>query len=312
MTEYGLDAKETSPMDSASYQTPWVSKIISQRHPLEPIDTDVAHKLSLLEQVRCVVFDVYGTLLVSGSGDVGSADTTGHVDHIADAFADCGLQLAADSIPTLGALRELIESTNRASQSPDCPKPEVDIVAIWRQLLTDHGLNLIADDTSIVVQIATAFEARSNPTWPMPGAADLIAKLKSSGVKMGIVSNAQIFTPALVENLCGASSLEQAGFDLDLSIFSNRFRQSKPGPRLFDVLLRALTSKRILPQQVVYVGNDMLNDIYAASRAGLRTAWFAGDKRSCRRRSDDLRCSGVNPDIVLGSILDLQKCLHLH
>ena len=220
--------------------------------------------------------------------------------------------MATDSIPTLASLRKLIESTNHASKSPDCPKPEVDIVDIWRRLLTDHQLNSIADDTSIVVQIATAFEARSNPTWPMPGAADLIAKLKSSGLKLGIVSNAQIFTPALVENLCGASSLEQAGFDLDLSIFSNRFRQSKPGPRLFDVLVRSLASNGILPQQVVYVGNDILNDVYAASKAKLRTAWFAGDRRSCRRRSDNQRCSGVSPDIVLTTLLDLQKCLHLH
>ena len=129
---------------------------------------------------------------------------------------------------------------------------------------------------------------------------------------MGIVSNAQVFTPALIEDLCGEVSLEDAGFDLDLSLFSNRFRQSKPGPRLFDVLLESLARRKILPQEAIYVGNDMLNDVYAASVAGLRTAWFAGDARSCRPRADDDRCQNLQPDLVLTNLLELPNCLRLH
>lgn len=36
--------------------------------------------------------------------------------------------------------------------------------------------------------------------------------------------------------------------------------------------------------QTLYVGNDMLNDIYPAQQLGLKTAFFAGDQRSLRKR----------------------------
>ena len=133
----------------------------------------------------------------------------------------------------------------------------------------------------------------------------------AGALPMGIVSNAQVFTIPLVENLLGNRDLKSGGFDLDLCIFSNRFRQAKPGPRLFDVLRDALQRRGISPPEAIYVGNDMLNDVWAASQAGLKTAWVAGDKRSCRRRLDDPRCQSLRPDLVLTSLLPLLDCLQI-
>ncbi len=127
---------------------------------------------------------------------------------------------------------------------------------------------------------------------------------------MGIVSNAQIFTITLVEDLLG-KSLADAGFDLDLCVFSNRFRQAKPGPRLFDCLREGLARRGIQPHEAIYVGNDMLKDIWAASQAGLKTAWFAGDGRSCRPREDDPRCRSLRPDLVITELLQLLDCLDI-
>jgi putative hydrolase of the HAD superfamily len=208
-------------------------------------------------------------------------------------------------------LKQVIKETNQAAKSESCPVPEVDIVDVWRRLLEQHGLTKIANNTETVVRLATAYESRANPTWPMPGASDLLTELQSMRINLGIVSNAQIFTPALIQNLCGAQSLEESCFDLDLSLFSNRFRQSKPGQRLFEVLVRSLARRRILPQQTIYVGNDMLNDVYAASVAGLRTAWFAGDARSCRPRADDDRCRQLMPDVVLTNLAQLLDCIRV-
>jgi putative hydrolase of the HAD superfamily len=145
----------------------------------------------------------------------------------------------------------------------------------------------------------------------MPGSIELLAALRRSLFPMGIVSNAQVFTPPLVEDLVDSKNLELGGFDLNLCFFSNRFRQSKPGPRLFDALRDALSRRGILPYEAVYVGNDMLNDIWAASQAGLRTAWFAGDARSLRARDDDPRCLSLRPDVVLTNLLQLLECLRV-
>jgi putative hydrolase of the HAD superfamily len=72
-----------------------------------------------------------------------------------------------------------------------------------------------------------------------------------------------------------------------------------------------LARREIPPSEAIYVGNDMLNDVWAASQAGFRTAWFAGDARSCRRREDDPRCRSLRPDLVLTSLLQLLECLDI-
>ena len=46
----------------------------------------------------------------------------------------------------------------------------------------------------------------------------------------------------------------------------------------------ALGKNGVAPGEVLYVGNDMLNDVYAAGQVGFRTALFAGDQRSLRMR----------------------------
>ena len=135
--------------------------------------------------IRAVIFDIYGTLVVSGSGDVGSADVSQSTDHIADALKACGVSVDAESCPTLASLKRLIGETNLASQSEACPKPEVDIVDIWRQLFAQHGLPQIAEDTGLVVKIAAAYEARANPTWPMPGAAEAAGETEVSRKNFG-------------------------------------------------------------------------------------------------------------------------------
>ncbi len=287
----------------------WMDAVLRLRQPLQPMATDVVAELRPLPSVHAVIFDIYGTLVISGSGDVGSADTTDRGAHITAALEATGLLASLKTVPTIEMLHEAIRRFNDLRRSEACPKPEVDIVEVWRQLLDRCGLAKGVDHTRLAVQIAAEYEARANPTWPMPGASELLDRLKLARWPMGIVSNAQIFTPCLITDLFENHSLFECGFDLDLCVFSNRFRQAKPGPRLFDVLREGLARRRILPHEAVYVGNDMLNDVWSASQAGLRTAWFAGDRRSCRRREDDPRCRSLRPDVVLTDLGQLLECL---
>jgi len=287
----------------------WVNAVLNHRQPLEPLETDVVAELQTLRSVRAVVFDVYGTLVISGSGDVGSADTSGEDSKIGEAMAAVGIVPQAERIPTVAELHAQIKRINDLRRDETCPKPEVDIVEAWRKTLENRQTEFPGSATKCVVQLAAEYEARANPTWPMPGAAELLSRLKEAGIPLGIVSNAQVFTPFLVENLLADQSLQRGGFDSDLCIFSNRFRQAKPGPRLFDALREGLVRRGILPHEAIYVGNDMLNDVWAASQAGMRTAWFAGDARSCRPRADDPRCRCLRPDIVLTSLMQLLQCL---
>lgn len=292
--------------------------VLTFREPLDPIATDVIERIERLPAVRAVVFDVYGTLVISGSGDVGSADTQSHTSKMLQALQQCDITLSGNDSVGPDALREQIQQLNDQRRSPSCPKPEVDVVEAWRRLLQPKGVSFAGRESTRWVQLASTYEALTNPTWPMPGARDLLSQLGASGIPLGIVSNAQVFTPPLVTDLlpqrnsCSGEQILAGGrFDLNLCVFSNRFRQAKPGPRLFDVLRAGLARRGILPHEAVYVGNDMLNDVWAATQAGLRTAWFAGDARSCRPREDDPRCRSLRPDVILTNLMQLLECVEI-
>tara|TARA_R110002049_G_scaffold72490_3_gene187272 strand:+ start:37908 stop:38798 length:891 start_codon:yes stop_codon:yes gene_type:complete len=286
----------------------WTDAVVTNRTEMLPLPTDVQPQFQRLDNIAAVIFDVYGTLVVSGSGDVGTVDAADQGAHIAESIEAAGLSVPADQMPSIKDLHDAIRLCNERRVSPACPKPEVDIVDIWRRILLAKNVPLPIDATERIVRLATEYESRANPTWPMPSAKALTAELASAGFRLGIVSNAQVFTPRLVQEIVGGEMSEH-GFELDLCLFSNRFGQSKPGPRLFDVLREGLLRRGIQPNQAVYVGNDMLNDVWAASQAGLRTAWFAGDRRSMRRREDDPRCRSLQPDVVITELMQLPTCL---
>ncbi|MCO8121217.1 HAD family hydrolase [Stieleria sp. TO1_6] len=297
---------------SSQESSDWNGAVVRNRQPLQPITTAVSAELKRLPGIKAVIFDVYGTLLVSGSGDVGSADDSDRGDWIAAAIDACGIAVGSGRIPTMDDLRREIQRSNQQRVSPSCPKPEVDIVAVWRRTLAGCGLEDPGDPksawTATCVRLAAEYESRANPTWPMPAAVETLQKLSRMGMRLGIVSNAQGFTLPLVEDLAGRFGVDSV-FDANLCVFSNRYRQAKPGPRLFDVLCDGLRRAGMSPSDAIYVGNDRLNDVWAATQAGLRTAWFAGDRRSLRDRNDDPRVAGLDQDIILTRLEQLLDCI---
>ena len=64
----------------------YVELIRAASAPLQPIATGVAPSLVELADVRAVLFDVFGTLLVSGSGDIGAADPAPRGQALVDAL----------------------------------------------------------------------------------------------------------------------------------------------------------------------------------------------------------------------------------
>lgn len=66
----------------------------------------------------------------------------------------------------------------------------------------------------------------------------------------------------------------------------------------------------IAPERTLFVGNDMLKDLYPARGAGLRTCLFAGDARSLKMRLDDPRCA-FEPDAVIDRLDLLPRVLGL-
>jgi putative hydrolase of the HAD superfamily len=257
---------------------------------LTPLPTSLTPTGQLRENIRCVLFDVYGTLFISGSGDIGSAETgAAWIKGINELLKRYGIR--KNSRTLLDELQDAIQARHAELRHKGNDFPEVRIDQIWQQVLP-------INERETVRQFALEFELISNPAYPMPNLANLLAACRQKEKSMGIISNAQFYTPCLFRWFLHADP-EGLGFNSDLIFYSYRYEMAKPSASLFKMAVETLIAGGIQPSAVLYVGNDMLNDIFPARNAGFQTALFAGDKRSLRLRTDDPRCRDLTPDLVL-------------
>ncbi len=286
----------------------YAETILGNCQPLAPLSTEVEPKLEKLEGIRAVLFDIYGTLLISASGDIGA--NAG--DHRLDAVRETGklfdLELNCPPDEAIRSFEAEIAGAHAVAKEQGVEFPEVDIVEIWQAVLP----RIVDGDLKVVEwqRFALEYEIRVNPVWPMPGVESTLSRIAASELVMGIVSNAQFFTPLLFPAFLG-KTVEQLGIAPELSYFSYEYRQAKPGSYLYGLAQRQLTSQGIGPTEVLYVGNDMLNDVAAAASVGFRTALFAGDRRSLRWRTDEEKVQGVVADIIITELPQLIECLTL-
>jgi len=242
------------------------------------------------------LFDVYGTLFISGSGDISIISKNVKKDRIEGLFKKYGI----DESPELVIRRffDLIKARhNEAKETLGIDYPEVVIEQIWEELLC-------SEDAATVKKFSLEYELLTNPVWPMPGLNDLLFFIKQHSLVSGIISNAQFYTPLIFEAFLGYG-LEDLGFNRELLIFSYMEGVAKPSFRLFEKAKQRLERMGFSPHEVLYVGNDMLNDIYPANRIGFRTALFAGDRRSLRLREENPKTKKLNPDVIISKLNDL-------
>lgn len=264
---------------------------------LTPHPTSMGPSGTLANKVKCVLFDIYGTLFVSGSGDISIAKRESYqTDKLAKLLLAFGIDQTPQSI--LNAYFDAIAQHHKQQKDKGVDFPEVEIDQIWRQVLK-------LDDLDTARTFALEFELIANPVYPMPHLTKVLARCRKSNILMGIISNAQFYTPLLFEWFLGAD-LKDLGFHPDLIFFSYNFGYAKPSILLFRHASEKLEKMNIPAKAALYVGNDMLNDIYPATQVGFQTALFAGDARSLRIRENVSRCRNLSADIV---ITDLEQLL---
>ena len=266
---------------------------------LAPIATHMAPKLDGLKPYQAILFDVYGTLVISGAGDIGvGCDISSKDDQLVQLLHRYGIDMEPEEFRRL--LQSAIQAYHTTARQQGVDYPEVDIVKIWAQVLN-------VPQASWIDEFALEYELLVNPVYPMPGADELFSALKAAGILMGVISNAQFYTPLLLEWLWGRS-LDACGFEPRLLFYSYRQTHAKPSPIMFTRARSALNDMTIPATSVLYVGNDMLNDILPAASVGFNTALFAGDQRSLRLRETDQRCRRLTPDLVVTDLRQLFAC----
>lgn len=268
--------------------------------PITPNPAGVEQRGSLRHPLAAVIFDVYGTLFSSGSGDI-TADPDKLEKQRAIKWLLEAHSIKFDAEMIISRLFNEIKKEHAEKQSRGIKCPEVRIHRIWMRITG-------TDDRETARRLALGYELIVNPPYPMPYVKDLLAACRIAGLEMGIISNAQFYTPLLFPYFFGKKPRE-LGFDPDLLIYSYVSGRAKPCTDMFEAAAQKLGAKGIAPESVLYIGNDMLNDIYPAAATGFQTALFAGDMRSLRLREDDQRCTDLAADLSVNSLAGIAEII---
>jgi len=268
--------------------------------PLQPEPTHLQFNGRLAMPIKCLLCDIYGTLLISGSGDIGIAKQKElEEEAVSKLVADYGIQQSPSSLRR--ALFKAIEREHYQKKAAGTVHPEVEIDKIWATILP-------FTDQEKVRSFAVLWELTVNPVWPMPGLVKLIETCRNHGIIMGIISNAQFFTPMLFEWLLDLK-LEHLGFDPSLTVLSFQHGCAKPSRSLFVTAANQLHTMGVGPEQTAFIGNDMRNDIAPAKDIGFQAILFAGDARSLRLHADEADYRDIKPDLQISQLSQLTSIL---
>jgi putative hydrolase of the HAD superfamily len=279
-----------------------------------------------LYDIQAVIFDVYGTLVNYWKNEF--SDESTKTDYLKSVFEKTierfsmrqSLERINPDLPAAQTLFEfyhsLITLSHQKAREKGIEHPEVNIDAIWGlliSLLKRHGYNpslcQCGSDDETARCMAYFYHFYSIGRGFYPGVCESLKALKKQNINIGIVSNAQFYTPVDLTLFTREQSLETLDdylelFDVDLLFYSYEYGVSKPDPLLFRKLYDTLYEMHILPSQTVFVGNDLAADIAPAAEIGMKTAFFYGDTHSAF--THDL-AGTVVPDICFSSWDELPR-----
>lgn len=99
---------------------------------------------------------------------------------------------------------------------------------------------------------------------PVAGMFELLGRLRREGYRLGLVTNG---VPELQNNKISEGRLRGA---FDVVLVSGELPFEKPERAIFDLALERL---EVPAADAVFVGDNLINDIYGAQKAGMRAFW---------------------------------------
>lgn len=295
-----------------------IIKWLENSEPISPLPTKHKADLKKMDGVKALIFDIYGTLLISSSGDIDQATISS--GHLKTAFESANYKLIQKEKELEKSLQNLlghfvgiIKHHHQRHINSGRKFPEVDIRLVWEDFvnLAIEKQIITKTEKSDPDRLTFVFELLSNKVYPMPGMKKIVKHFKKAGYPLGIISNAQFYTPIVLNYFLNGKIDEReviADFDPELTVFSYHLYKAKPDNSLFDQLLAALKNKHgIQPKEAAFIGNDMYKDIYPAHECGMKTVLFAGDERSLRLRPDRKEIENLKPDATITELKQLKE-----
>jgi putative hydrolase of the HAD superfamily len=139
-------------------------------------------------------------------------------------------------------------------------------VARWRAIVREV-LDDVADVEACFQELYTHF-ARADAWRCEPQTAQVLAALAEHGHVLGIASNFDHRLRGLVENMPALRSVRYL-------VISSEIGWRKPAREFYTAMCRQAASS---PEQILYVGDDLINDYEGARATGMQSILFAPDE----------------------------------
>jgi putative hydrolase of the HAD superfamily len=152
-------------------------------------------------------------------------------------------------------------------------------------------------DSSTLRAALRAFYRPSEERWkPLPEAAQVLTALRNAGYRLALISNAG--DGENVRRLMRKCGLN--GF-FDPVLISAEFGLRKPASAIFRALL---DSWGVDPQQVVMVGDRLVEDVLGSQRVGMRQIWVRRYAEPGQPMEGEIR-----PDFILDNLAQVPQCV---
>ncbi len=300
-----------------------LTKWLKKQEVLETEPAAIEPRLKKLPGIKALIFDVFGTLLISSFEKIGQNNRM--ASNLRTALAESGYFILRQTddqgndlmLYVIACFLDQMKRTQHRFMQSGQPSPEVDVRNVWQEVISQMGNEgiLSATGNSNPGQLAFTFDLLNNKAWPMQGMMKLIEFYNQKQIPLGIVSNAQFYTPVMM-NYFISGKVEGKdivdGFDPDISVFSYQLHTAKPDLNIFRAMLTSLKSKfSIHPEEAVFIGNDIYKDIFPAAACGMKTILFAGDRTSLRLRQDKEEVAQIQPDAIVTHLEQIFEIISL-
>ncbi len=222
-------------------------------------------------KIKAVLWDIYGTLLIPKIGDL--QQSLDKKEQYILSFKKF-LKLLNDDFnikvnisPEEGAeyLLNLIHIEHNVKKLKNITYPEVDIIKIWQLWFFYFTNKLFARRT--IKKFSICFESINNPTTIAKNAVKVLTWIKKQKLKQGIISNAQFYTKIFLNKYINFNKI----FDQELVFFSYQLGYAKPESKIYMKAIENLAKQNINPEESIYIGNDLQNDIYTPQKLKFNT-----------------------------------------
>ena len=232
--------------------------------------------------IKGLIFDINGTLI-----DIYTTESDDNIYRmIANLLDYYGVKISPEMLK-----EEYFSILRRQKNESTEEFPEFDAVRLFAEIIKKYKTTKHRPISPII--IANAFRAAGRYKLELyEGVLPALKKLTEM-YPVAAISDGQ--------KIWALGELESVGLDkfFNTVIVSSDYGFRKPDPRMFSM---ALEKMNLLPEETIFIGNDMYRDILGGHEIGMKTVFF-------RSNQGEQKFSGAEPDYIIYNFHQLPEAV---